>query len=123
LVWTDPPVAATSGQAWINDLNLEVVAPGGATYLGNVFSNGISATGGAADDRNNVEQVLVPAGSGEGGTYLVRVAPASVTVGPQPYALLVTGEVSTLPYPQLIVAATSRTGGCDGDAYLDSGKP
>ncbi len=75
LVWTDPPVAATSGQAWINDLNLEVVAPGGATYLGNVFSNGISATerrrrdlpgSGGSSQRDRRAPAVRPAGHGRG---------------------------------------------------------
>ena len=44
--------------ALVNDLDLTVTGPGG-TYLGNVFAEGVSQTGGEADRRNNVEQVLI----------------------------------------------------------------
>jgi subtilisin family serine protease len=119
LAWTEPPVAATSGQAWVNNLNLEVVAPDGTLYRGSVFSGGVSTTGGTADDRNNVEQVLLPAGAVMSGTYTVRVVPANVAVGPQPYALIATGDVSVDPLPRLEVSAVTRGSGCDGDSFLD----
>ncbi|MBI4169814.1 MAG: S8 family serine peptidase [Acidobacteria bacterium] len=119
LVWTEPPVSPTSGQAWVNDLDLEVVTPGGALYRGNVFSGGVSTTGGTADDRNNVEQVLLPGGAVEGGSYTLRVVPRNVAVGPQPYALMVTGDVSSGPLPRLTVTGVTRSAGCDGDPFLD----
>lgn len=59
LVWTDPPGAGDP--AIVNDLDLEVLV-GGSTYRGNVFAAGTSVTGGAADVRNNVENVFLPAG-------------------------------------------------------------
>ena len=62
LVWADAPGAANSATPVVNNLDLEVVSPGGAqTFLGNDFSGGVSTTGGAADDTNNVEMVLVNA--------------------------------------------------------------
>jgi len=122
LVWTDPPIAAASAQAWVNDLNLEVMAPDGTLYLGNGFSGGQSTPGGAADDKNTVEQVLIPPGTVQGGIYTVRVVPADVAVGPQSYALVVTGDVSAAPAPRLVVTAIDRTGGCDGDLFLDEGE-
>jgi hypothetical protein len=103
----------------VNDLDLEVVTPGGALYRGNVFSGGVSITGGTADDRNNVEQVLLPAGAVQNGTYTVRVIPRTVAVGPQPYALIVTGDVSDAALPRLAVAGVARSAGCDGDPFLD----
>ena len=69
LAWTDVP-GPTSGNAYVNNLDLEVIV-GGNTYKGNVFSGQNSATGGTADTRNNVESVLVPAGVT--GTFVVRV--------------------------------------------------
>ena len=60
LAWTDTP-GPTSGNAFVNNLDLEVTA-GGNTYKGNVFSGAFSATGGTADTRNNVESVFIPAG-------------------------------------------------------------
>ena len=57
LVWTDPP--GTAGPALVNDLDLTITI-GSTVYRGNVFSGGLSVTGGAADSRNNVEQVWLP---------------------------------------------------------------
>jgi subtilisin family serine protease len=119
LAWTEPSVASTSGQAWVNDLNLEVEAPDGIVYRGNVFSNGVSTTGGTPDDRNNLEQVLLTGSAVQSGTYTVRITPTDVAVGPQPYALLATGDVSTSPLPALTVTATTRVDSCDADLYLD----
>ena len=92
LVWTDPPPAPGAAEAWVNDLDLEVVSPGGTTYLGNVFAGGVSVPGGVDDDVNNVEQVLIAAPAD--GTWTVRVVGASVPEGPQGFALVVTGDVS-----------------------------
>jgi hypothetical protein len=97
LVWTDPPASAStgSGLALINDLDLEVEAPGGATYLGNVFSGGVSVSGGSADALNNVEQVHV--NSPTIGSWTVRVRPAAVNLPAQGYALIATGDVQLAP--------------------------
>ena len=70
LVWTDPP--AVADPALVNNLDLEVTVAGNL-YRGNVLSAGLSTTGGIADTRNNVEQVLLPAGTPVG-------SPISVTV-------------------------------------------
>ncbi len=61
LAWTDAPGAGLAGTtpAWVNNLDLAVVA-NGSTYLGNVIGpDGWSATGGSADDRNNLEGVFL----------------------------------------------------------------
>jgi PKD repeat protein len=70
LAWTDAP-GPTSGAPWVNDLDLEVVV-GGTTYRGNVFSGAASASGGAADIRNNTESVFLPAGATGAFTVTVR---------------------------------------------------
>lgn len=74
LAWTDAP-GSTTGNAYVNDLNLEVTI-GGQTYRGNVFSGQASAPGGAADGRNNVESVFIPAGVA--GAYVVKVTAANI---------------------------------------------
>lgn len=91
LVWTDPAAAAGASFASINNLDLTVESPGGATYLGNVFSGGQSTTGGTADDRNNVEQVRRT--SPATGTWLVTIDATAVNEGTQGYALVVSGAV------------------------------
>lgn len=81
LVWVDPAASAGASFAAINDLDLEVVSPGGALYRGNVFSGGASTTGGTKDDRNNVEQVHV--NNPASGEWIVRIKAAAVNVGTQ----------------------------------------
>ena len=70
LVWTDPPGLADP--ALVNNLDLKVTV-NGTVYKGNVFSNGVSVTGGTADNRNNVENVFLPAGIPTGSGLQVEV--------------------------------------------------
>src|SRR6185369_6984096 len=72
LAWSDAP-GTTAGSPWVNDLDLEV-SIGGVTYLGNVFSGAESAPGGAADIKNNVESVFLPAGTTGDFTITVRAS-------------------------------------------------
>ena len=106
LVWTEPPASAGAAQAWINNLDLEVVAPTSDLYRGNVFSNGRSATGGTADDRNNVEQVHLD--NPQSGIWTVRIRGAAVNVGTQGYALVITGEVQ-LELPAFTMSVPNGT--------------
>lgn len=63
LTWTDAP-GIPGTVALVNNLNLEV-DDDGTLYRGNVFSNGFSTAGGAADNRNTIEAVyLNDAGAG-----------------------------------------------------------
>jgi hypothetical protein len=94
LVWTDFPSTPAAAIHLVNDLDLQVVGPGG-TFLGNVFSGGQSTTGGSADRRNTVEQVLRLAPTA--GSYTVTVRSFTVPNGPQPFALVVTGDVVAVP--------------------------
>ncbi|MBN1424682.1 S8 family serine peptidase [Candidatus Fermentibacteria bacterium] len=90
LVWTDYPAAQGTGVALVNDLDLEVTAPTGF-YLGNVYSGGQSCTGGSADRRNVVEcaQFNTPAA----GSYSITVRGHNIPYGPQPFAVVVTGDL------------------------------
>jgi len=92
LVWTDVPATAGAGFASVNDLDLEVIAPNGALYRGNVFSGGSSVTGGSRDDRNNVEQVHI--NNPAQGTWTARVKGTAVNSGLQGYALVISGQLS-----------------------------
>lgn len=97
LVWTEKEGALNATQAFINNLNLEVTSPSSVLYRGNVFTSGQSSSGGTADARNNVEQVLLTTPTV--GDYTVTVtAPTVNTATPQGFALVVTGAV-TLPVP------------------------
>lgn len=74
LAYSDAP-GNTTGDAFVNNLDLEVVV-GGVTYKGNRFSKGNSVEGGSADIRNNVESVFIPAGVT--GNFLVRVKATNI---------------------------------------------
>ena len=69
LTWTDAP-GATSGNAYVNDLDLEVEVDG-TVYRGNNFTKGESQPGGTPDVRNNYECVFLPAGTS--GEVTIRV--------------------------------------------------
>ncbi|MGD9589809.1 MAG: S8 family serine peptidase [Pyrinomonadaceae bacterium] len=70
LAWTDPP--GVSDPALVNNLDLTVTV-GGVVYKGNVFSNGVSVGGGTADNKNNVENVFLPAGVPAGSAITVTI--------------------------------------------------
>jgi len=74
LAWTEPP-GPTSGNAFVNNLDLEVTV-GGQSFRGNVFTGANSSTGGTADIRNNAESVFVPAGVT--GPFVVRVIATNI---------------------------------------------
>lgn len=74
LVWTDAPGAVNANPALVNNLDLEVV-DGANTYLGNVFSAGMSTTGGSADALNNIENVYL---ANPGGALTVRVRATAI---------------------------------------------
>jgi len=74
LAWTDAP-GSTTGNAFVNNLDLEVVV-GGQTFLGNVFNGPNSTPAGSPDNRNNVESVFIPAGVT--GNFVVRVKATNI---------------------------------------------
>ena len=76
LVWTDPPGAVSCNPCLVNDLNL-VIESGATTYRGNNFTGGSSTAGGVADTRNNVEGIILPAGT-LSGTFTLRVTAAAL---------------------------------------------
>lgn len=108
VVWTDYPSTAAATVNLVNNLDLTVTAPGGAVvYRGNVFSGGWSATGGAADNRNNVENVYIQGATA--GTYTIQISGFNVPNGPQPYALVVEGATLSAPPPPTSTGYLSPT--------------
>lgn len=74
LAWTDAP-GPTTGNAFVNNLDLEVTV-NGTLYRGNNFSGASSLAGGTADTRNNLESVFLPAGTT--GTFSVTVRATNI---------------------------------------------
>jgi hypothetical protein len=97
LAWSDRASSTSAAKNLVNDLDLVLIAPGGAQYLGNVFAGGWSQTGGAADHVNNLENAYI--GSAAAGTWTVVVQGYNVPSGPQPFALVVDGVFGTAPPP------------------------
>ncbi|MFN8454312.1 MAG: S8 family serine peptidase [Anaerolineae bacterium] len=113
LAWTDAP-GSTTGSAFVNDLDLEVVV-GGNTYKGNIFNGAASTGGGTADARDNVESVFVPAGVS--GAYAVRVVaknlagdgvPGNADTTDQDFALVIYNGNTTLQ-PALTVTGVNTS--------------
>jgi len=105
LVFTEPPAALMAAAATVNDLDLELISPSGAsTYLGNVFDTnaGVSITGGSRDVKNNVEMIVVD--SPAVGDWTVVVKGATVNEGLQGYALVASGEVKPFNFGRLSYA-------------------
>jgi hypothetical protein len=92
LAWTDFPSTQAASVNLVNDLDLTVTGPTGTIWRGNVFASGQSTTGGTSDRRNTLEQVLLNAPAA--GTYTVSVKAFNVPSGPQPFSLVVTGDVA-----------------------------
>jgi len=110
MVFDDFPALPNAATAPVNDLDLEVTAPDGTVYLGNVMTNGISQSGGGADAIDTVEEVILP--TPQAGAYAVRVRGTNVPVPPQGFALAATGDLAgTLRYYLPAVARAPGYGG------------
>ncbi len=92
LVWTDYPASTAAASALVNDLDLTVTMPSGMVRYGN---NGVDRT-------NNVEGVDIY--SPPAGVYTVKITAPNVPCGPQPYALVVSGDMYVLPPTASITA-------------------
>ena len=91
LCWTDYPGNPASSRQLVNDLDL-TVSDGGSAFMGNVFSGRKSVSGGSRDSLNVEEGVRVPMPAA--GLWTIRVAAKAVPIGPQPFALVVTGGLA-----------------------------
>ncbi|MGH7242535.1 MAG: S8 family serine peptidase [Phycisphaerales bacterium] len=88
----DAPGNVASIAPVVNNLDLTLIAPGRIDYLGNIFSNGWSTTGGSADPLNNVEMGLFQAPTP--GVWFAKIDATAVNVGTQGYGLVLTGNVA-----------------------------
>jgi subtilisin-like proprotein convertase family protein len=130
LAWTDALPTPGAGDAFVNDLDLEVSA-GGRRYLGNVVSGGLSIPGGTPDARNNVESVILREGAAakfavkvRGTTVAGDGVPGSGDLNDQDFALVVS-NANEVPSPVLAgdLTTVADTGpGADGDGALEPGE-
>jgi hypothetical protein len=114
VVWTDYPGTEAANGGLVNDLDLTVIAPDGTTYTGNdLFSDG--SLDGDVDHTNNVEGIDIA--SPQLGDYVVRVRAYNTPHGPQPFALVASGDliqVSASCYARINSGATFSS--TDADA-------
>lgn len=95
LAWSDYPGELASSSVLVNDLDLEVIAPGGTHYYGNqgLYSSGPCLRSGLWDACNNVEGVIIPTATD--GDYTVVVHGNNVPQGQtQPFALVAAGDIA-----------------------------
>src|SRR6201999_2345320 len=118
----------TSGDSFVNDLDLRVDTAAGSSFKGNVFAGGQSLTGGTADPRNILESVYLPAGSS--GNFSVTVTganiagdgvPGNADLTDQDFALTISNVAETTA-PALADAGTTVTPLGNLDAVLDPGE-
>jgi len=93
-VWTDYPGTQKNYGELVNDLDLTVIDPVGTKYIGNNYGStsreSDSTNPAGYDHLNNVECVLVT--NPTQGEWTVYVNATNTPVGPQPYALVMTGD-------------------------------
>lgn len=125
LVWTDAVGAAGSNPALVNDLDLEVTEIStGNVFRGNVFTNGFSTTGGAFDNRNNIECVYI---QNPTGTYEITVIAANIAASARPdiatpwqdFALVIENAEKPYADPVSVVPVIDRSGSMVGSGYED----
>ncbi|MFO8061524.1 MAG: S8 family serine peptidase [bacterium] len=126
LVYTDYPASPAPASVVVNDLNLTVIA-GASTYKGNVFgTEARSVTGGSYDSDNVTEVVWLD--SLPNTNITVRVDADAVNSGPQPYALVITGDIkqsslqSGIVYHKSEIYDTISTGTVISDGLLNNGE-
>lgn len=109
MAYYDAPAEVNAASTPVNNLNLTVSSPQGITYLGNVFLGGQSTTGGVADQMNNLEQVHLSAPAP--GEWTVRIAAPAVPLGPQGFAVVISGDVEPIA---ACIGDFNKNGGIDG---------
>ncbi len=92
LAWTDTAAAAFANPTLVNDLNLEITAPSGTHYRGNIYGSGQSVADPLTWDNINVEECC-RVNNPEAGVWHIMITGQNVPFGPQPFAYAITGDV------------------------------
>jgi len=106
LTWSDPPASLSAARQLVNDLDLTVVGPNGATYYGNNVAT--------SDRINNVEGIVID--NPPVGQYTVKVRGYNVPIATQPYALAVAGPLSNTGQLAIAKAAHPPTQVAPGES-------
>ncbi|MGB7055883.1 MAG: S8 family serine peptidase [bacterium] len=106
LVWSDYPGAGGAGIKLVDNLDLTMTDPGSTQYKGNVYAGGQSTTGGSYDTLNVEECVRIDAP--QSGNWTIRVTGVNVPYGPQPFALVVTGDLAGTGVEELEAAHETK---------------
>lgn len=121
LTWFDLEALPAAAVTLINNLDLEVVGPGGTVFKGNQFTSGASTPNPVnADARNSVEQIRITAPTA--GSYTLRVKGTAVPGNGAPYsnrqgyALVASGafgipDPASNPAPTGLAAASNNSSG------------
>lgn len=97
LVWTDYPGSPYAIKELVNDLDLTVTDPTGQQFYGNDFTVPYNSL---YDSTNNVEGVII--NNPVPGKYKVNVSARNVPMGPQPFAIVISGNEGNLPETRFI---------------------
>jgi subtilisin family serine protease len=125
LTWTDAAGAVGANPALVNDLDLEVLQVNtGDLFRGNVFANGISTTGGVADDLNNTEVVAI---QNPAGVYEITIVASNLTASARPdiatpwqdFALVIDNAEVPAADPVSVVTVLDRSGSMQFFGYID----
>lgn len=93
ICWTDTAAAAGATRALINDLNIRMMAANNDSFKGNVYANGQSVRNPTTpyDSLNPYECFRI--NRPPIGFWTLRVMARNVVTRPQPYAVVITGDV------------------------------
>ena len=95
LAWNDPPASVGTNNTTVHDLDLELIAPNGSVYWGNVFADNVSELDpDHAYDRewaDVVERIIIP--DAADGVWEVRVDGRLLTQGNESAVLLFDGDI------------------------------
>ena len=94
LTWTDTAAAPNANPTLVNDLNLELTAPGGTRYRGNKYSSGQSQPNPSSWDSLNVEE-CARVNAPDTGLWTIWVGAQNVaTARKQSFAWTMTGDIA-----------------------------
>ncbi len=96
MAWTDTAASPSANPTLVNNLHLELTAPSGTYYHGNIYSGGESSSNPSTWDNINVEE-CARINSPQTGVWHITVIGQNVPNGPMGFAYAITGDLSFYP--------------------------